>query len=84
VSSPEPDETLDTFGLLCPIPIIRLADRMKVLPPGAVVAVISDDPGIEMDLPAWCTSTGHELLVLTEDPPGEFRGVVRRGAAAAR
>jgi len=75
---PEPAETLDTRGLLCPMPIIKLADRIKTLPPGTVVAILADDPGIVEDLPAWCRSTGHAFLALDEEPRGEFRGLVRR------
>ena len=75
---PRPMETLDTFGLLCPIPIIKTAERVKVMETGAVLAVLSDDRGIVEDLPAWCNSHGHELLSLEEEAPGEFRGLIRK------
>ena len=55
------DLILDTRGLFCPVPIIKTSEALKNLHSGAVVEVISDDPAIEMDMPAWCQSTGHEI-----------------------
>ena len=56
------DDSLDTMGLYCPIPVVKTSERMKTLPVGAVLEVISDDGGIEADLPAWCAGHGHEFL----------------------
>ena len=56
------DESLDTTGLYCPIPVVKTAEKMKILPVGTVLEVISDDGGIEADLPAWCTGHGHDYL----------------------
>ena len=58
----EADHSLDTTGLYCPIPVVRTAEKMKTLPVGAVLEVISDDGGIEADLPAWCAGYGHDFL----------------------
>jgi TusA-related sulfurtransferase len=57
-----PDDVLDTVGLYCPVPIIRTAERVRRLPAGVVLEVISDDRVILIDLPAWCRSTGHLFL----------------------
>jgi len=72
------EKRLDTFGLLCPMPIIKLAERMRGMDPGAVLEILSDDPGIVPDLPAWCESHGHTMVSLEETAPGEFRGRVRK------
>ena len=56
------DEVLDTFGLLCPIPIVKTAQRVKTLPAGCILEVISTDAGIEVDLSNWCKSHGHDYL----------------------
>ena len=53
---------IDTRGTFCPIPIIRTSEALQNLHRGGVVEVISDDPAIEQDLPAWCRSTGHMIL----------------------
>jgi TusA-related sulfurtransferase len=56
------DDTLDTTGLYCPIPVVKTAERVKKLEVGKVLEVISDDGGIEADMPAWCAGYGHEYL----------------------
>ena len=57
---------LDTFGLLCPMPIIKTAARFKELKRGDVLKVLSDDPGIKEDMPAWCITSGNELVRIEE------------------
>lgn len=61
------DHTLDTIGLYCPVPIVKTAERIKLLEAGSVLEVLSDDGGIEADLPAWCKAYGHEYLGLLRD-----------------
>ncbi len=56
------DAVLDTVGLYCPVPIIKTAERMKTLPPGAILEILSDDRVILVDMPAWCRSTRNEYL----------------------
>lgn len=55
-------ETLDTRGLLCPLPVIRTQDRIRGLPAGTELEVIATDPGTRQDIPAWCRVHGHVLL----------------------
>ena len=76
------DDVLDTVGLYCPVPIIRTAERLKRLAPGAVLEVLSDDRVILIDLPAWCRSTGHEYLGARGHGP-EYRLFVRRKGRGA-
>ncbi|MEZ5552841.1 MAG: sulfurtransferase TusA family protein [Pseudomonadales bacterium] len=54
-------ETLDTRGLLCPLPVIRTQDRIRNLAPGALLEVIATDAGTLQDIPAWCRVHGHKL-----------------------
>jgi tRNA 2-thiouridine synthesizing protein A len=62
MSEGPPLETLDTRGLLCPLPVIRTQDRIKGLTPGTVLDILATDPGTLHDIPAWCRVHGHELL----------------------
>ena len=55
-------ETLDTRGLLCPLPVIRTQDRIRALPHGTELEVIATDPGTRQDIPAWCRVHGHSLV----------------------
>ncbi len=53
---------LDLKGLLCPIPVVRISQAIRSLPPGAVIEATATDPGVLVDIPAWCRSTGNELV----------------------
>ena len=55
-------ETLDTRGLLCPLPVIRTQDCIKNLQNGTLLEVIASDPGVLHDIPAWCRVHGHDLI----------------------
>jgi tRNA 2-thiouridine synthesizing protein A len=61
------DNTIDTTGLYCPVPIVKTAERIKELETDSVLEVLSDDGGIRADLPAWCNAHGHEYLGLVRD-----------------
>lgn len=61
VSAPKPHIVVDTTGLFCPVPVLKTSDAIRSLDVGGVVEVISDDPAIEFDLPAWCRSQGHTI-----------------------
>ena len=53
---------LDTVGLFCPIPILKTAEAMRRMQIGEVLHVVSDDRIILIDMPAWCSSHGHNLI----------------------
>jgi len=49
--------------------VVKTAEKIKALTVGTVLEVISDDGGIEADLPAWCEGYGHEYLGCLRDGP---------------
>ena len=55
-------DTLDASGLLCPLPVIRVQDRIKGMASGEVLEVLATDPGTRHDIPAWCRVHGHQLV----------------------
>lgn len=61
------DISLDARWLLCPLPVIRLQDRVEQLSPGTTLEVLCTDPGTRSDIPAWCRINGHELLSMRDD-----------------
>lgn len=61
------DVKLDCFGLLCPLPIIQTAKKIKEMKVGQVLEVISTDKGIKEDMPAWCRTSGQEYLGFEEE-----------------
>ena len=61
------DTTLDCYGLLCPMPIIQASRKIKTIKIGDVLEILSTDPGIREDMPAWCRTAGQEFLGAEED-----------------
>ncbi|MCF6157841.1 MAG: sulfurtransferase TusA family protein [wastewater metagenome] len=60
------DETLDCYGLMCPMPIFKTANKIKDVEIGKVLEVIATDEGIKKDILSWCNTTGNELLDIKE------------------
>ena len=60
--APAADRTLDAKGLLCPMPIVKLAKIVKEMESRQVVLMEATDPGSVPDVLAWSKNTGHPLL----------------------
>ena len=70
------DATLDTKGLMCPMPIVHLAKKVKEMKSGQTLELLADDVGAKEDVPAWCSRTGHQLLG-TETEGAIFKFYIR-------
>lgn len=68
---------LDLKGLLCPMPIIKMAKAIKDIQVGETIDAFATDPGVMADIPAWCRTTGNELVTL-EKLDKQFHFIVRR------
>jgi tRNA 2-thiouridine synthesizing protein A len=77
-ATPVPRLTIDALGRKCPIPIIMLAERIREVPIGHVVAVLADDPAAESDVPAWCMLKSQEFVAMTDLPGAGWAFLVRR------
>ena len=55
-------ETLDTCGLLCPLPVLKARKRLQGLVPGALLRMLADDPAARIDVPHFCAEQGHALI----------------------
>ena len=53
---------LDARNLLCPIPVIRVQDRVRDLESGTILEAVCTDPGVLNDIPAWGRMNGHRVL----------------------
>lgn len=53
---------IDALGRRCPVPILMLAERIRDVPVGAVVAVLADDVAAKTDIPAWCRMKSQEFV----------------------
>jgi len=70
-------QTLDCKGLLCPVPIIRLAKAIKTIEVGQVLEMLATDPGSVPDMKAYQSQTGHQIV--SQDQQAQvYRFLVRR------
>ena len=78
VAPPAPALTIDALGRKCPIPIIMLAEQIRDVPLGAVVAVLADDPAAYTDIPSWCAMKAQEFAGVQELVPRGWALFIRR------
>ena len=55
-------DELDTTGLLCPLPVLKLKKRIKNINKGEVIKIFTDDPAAELDIPYFCNETNNKIL----------------------
>lgn len=72
------DEELDTLGLLCPLPVLKAAKRLRAMPAGAILRMQADDPAAVIDVPHFCNEQGYEL-VSSEEQDGVQTYLIRKG-----
>jgi len=72
------ETTVDAVGLFCPIPVVRLKKELDKVQPKCVVELLSDDPGVLEDIPAWRHETSNKLLSLQKNEEGIFIAYVMK------
>ncbi|MBT8408877.1 MAG: sulfurtransferase TusA family protein [Alphaproteobacteria bacterium] len=55
------DEDIDAIGLLCPLPVLKAAKRLRAMRAGQVLRLQADDPAAVVDVPHYCTESGNAL-----------------------
>jgi tRNA 2-thiouridine synthesizing protein A len=75
--SDTPKLSLDFKGLLCPMPVVKIAQAMKQIQVGEIVEAIATDPGVAADIPAWARTSGNELISLDKQDK-VYKFVVKR------
>ena len=58
---------VDTKGLNCPLPILRLKKAIKGVAAGDMLRVLATDPGAVGDIQTFCQVTGNQLVDWQED-----------------
>lgn len=76
-TTPSIYRVLDARGVLCPLPIVRLAAAIRELPVGAHLRLLATDPGSDADVRAWARESGQDLIEARR-VDGEFHFVLRR------
>ena len=52
---------LDARGLLCPLPVLKAAKRLRGMRAGEVLRLVADDPAAVVDVPHFCAESGNVL-----------------------
>jgi tRNA 2-thiouridine synthesizing protein A len=69
---------LDTCGLMCPLPLLRLKKALQTLESGQVVRVLATDPASVLDFGVFLEQAGHEMLD-RGDEIGTLYFLIRKG-----
>ncbi len=69
--------TLDTLGLKCPQPILKVAVKAKELQPGDILEVLADCDSFPKDIVGWCQKTGRTLLVCADEGGGKHKAQIQ-------
>ena len=64
---------LDTIGLKCPQPVLKVAAKAPEMRAGEVLEVIGDCPTFERDIRAWCIRLKKTLLSINDEGAGRIR-----------
>jgi tRNA 2-thiouridine synthesizing protein A len=73
----KPTLSLNLKGLLCPMPVVKLAQAIEQVQVGELVEASATDAGVMADIPAWARTSGHELVEI-EKREKDFHFVVKR------
>lgn len=58
---------LDTLGLKCPHPVLKIAVKAPDMKQGDILEVLGDCPTFERDVRKWCERLGKVLLSVKEE-----------------
>ena len=53
---------LDTRGLLCPLPVLKLRKLIYSTKQKDKIKLMTDDPAAIVDVPHFCNEQGHQIL----------------------
>ncbi len=60
-------QVLDTLGLKCPQPVLKIAVKAPDMKQGDILEVLGDCPTFEKDVRTWCERLGKVLLSVKDD-----------------
>ena len=70
-------QVLDTLGMKCPQPILKIAVKAPEMHSGDILQVLGDCPTFEKDVRTWCERLGKVFLSIKDE--GELRRRVEIG-----
>lgn len=73
------DLFLNTKGVPCPIPSMRVRLNMLKIPPGGIMKVVSNAQHTKNSITRYCRNFGHEILML-HDEDGVITFIIRKSS----
>ncbi len=73
---------VDARGLSCPLPLLKAKKALNALSEGAMLRVLSTDPGSVRDFRVFCEQSGHLLLESVEES-GAYIHILRKRVRVA-
>ena len=67
-------QVLDTLGMKCPQPILKIAVMAPDMKPGDILEVLGDCPTFEKDVRTWCERVGKVFLSV-KDETGDKKSI---------
>ena len=81
--SEKPAVTIDMSGMPCPAPLLGAKKIIDDLQAGQVMLLLSDCPGTQDDLFAWCKYTGNEVMSAARQADGKTAYMLRKAGGAS-
>jgi tRNA 2-thiouridine synthesizing protein A len=73
------DQTLDTRGLACPMPLLKTKKTLKGMKSSQILEVLGDDPGSKKDIPDFGNKGGNHFLGMLDVAEGHTRYFIKKG-----
>jgi TusA-related sulfurtransferase len=80
--SDKPAVTIDLCGMPCPAPLLGAKKIIDDLQAGQTMVLLSDCPGTEDDLYAWCKFTGNQVVSAIKQPNGTTAYTLKKAGGA--
>ena len=60
-------EVLDTLGMKCPQPVLKIAVKSPDMKPGDILEILGDFPTFEKDVRTWCKRLRKVVLSVKDN-----------------
>ena len=76
-NQPQANQTLDTRGINCPLPILRTRKALNSLHSGDTLKVLATDQGSLKNMVSFCTQTGN-MLLSSQQVGSDYEFIIRK------
>lgn len=75
---------VDTRGLMCPLPLLRLKQALMTIEPEALLELLTTDPAARLDIGVYLDQVGHTLVDCEVLDDGVLRFLIRKSVTNGR